>query len=75
MFNLLAVLGLPGLISPMTVDPAVLTRDYPFMIGMTLAFFAFTYGFSGTPRLNRPEGGLLLSGFIAYLVILYLGNR
>ncbi len=75
MFNLLAVLGLPGLISPMMVDPAVLTRDYPFMIGMTLAFFAFTYGFSGTPRLNRPEGGLLLSGFIAYLVILYLGNR
>lgn len=75
MFNLLAVLGLPGLISPMTVDPAVLTRDYPFMIGMTLAFFAFTYGFSGTPRLNWPEGGLILSGFIAYLVILYLGNR
>ena len=75
MFNLLAVLGLPGLIMPMAVDPAVLTRDYPYMIGITLAFFAFSYGFSRPSRLNRLSGGLLLSGFIAYLVILYLGQR
>jgi len=70
-FNLLAVLGLPGLLNPGPVDSAVLTRDYPVMIGLTLALFVMAYGFRGPGRLNRIEGTLLVSAFVAYQTLLY----
>lgn len=71
MFNLLAVLGIPGLITPHTLDPAVLTRDFPFMIGFTIAMFIMAYGFKDSGRINRFEGGLLVTGYIVYMVVLY----
>jgi len=72
-FNLLAVLGLPGLIGPGPFDPAVLNRDFPFMIGSALVFVAMAYGFKGPGRINRIEGALLLAGFAGYLLWLGLG--
>ncbi len=71
MFNLLAVLGLPAVIAPMQLEAAVLTRDYPFMIGLSIALFTVAYGFRGEGRINRFEGGLLLLAYIAYMTILY----
>ncbi len=71
MFNILAVLGLPGLIAPHTLDPAVLTRDFPWMIGLSIALFVFAYGFRGEGRINRWEGLLLLCSYFVYLGILY----
>lgn len=71
MFNLLVVFGLPGLISPHTLDAAVLTRDFPFMIGLSIALFAVAYGFRGDGRITRIEGGLLLVTYFAYLGTLY----
>ena len=70
-FNLLAVLGLPGLLNPGPVATAVLIRDYPVMIGLTLALFVMAYGFRGPGRLNRIEGALLLTAFVAYQTLLY----
>ena len=71
-FNLLAVLGLPGLLSPGPVDAGVLTRDYPVMIGLTVALFIMAYGFRGRPgRLNRIEGALLITAFAGYQTLLY----
>lgn len=67
MFNLLAVLALPGLILPSTLDAAVMLRDFPIMIGLTIALFAMAYGFRGPGRINRIEGALLLTAFIAYM--------
>ncbi|VAX11935.1 Inner membrane protein YrbG, predicted calcium/sodium:proton antiporter [hydrothermal vent metagenome] len=71
MFNLLAVLGLPGLIAPHVLDPAVLTRDFPWMIGLSIALFIFAYGFRGEGRINRWEGLLLLCSYFVYLGVLY----
>lgn len=71
MFNLLVVFGIPGLMSPHVIDPAVLERDFPFMIGFSIALFAMAYGFKGEGRINRYEGGLLLGGYITYMVVLY----
>ena len=71
MFNLLAVLGLPAIISPMPLDGAVLSRDYPFMIGLSIALFTMAYGFRGDGRVNRVEGGLLLLSYIVYMTVLY----
>jgi len=71
MFNLLVVFGIPGLMSPHTIDSAILERDFPFMIGLSIALFMTAYGFKGEGRINRYEGGLLLGGYIAYMVVLY----
>ena len=41
MFNTLAVVGIAGAISPMTVEPEVFTRDVPVMVSLTLLLFVF----------------------------------
>jgi len=67
MFNLLAVVGIAGVIAPMqSITPEVLTRDWPTMVAMTAALFVMAYGFRGEGRINRFEGLLLLLSFIAY---------
>ena len=71
MFNLLVVFGIPGLMSPSIIDPAVLNRDFPIMIGLSIALFIMAYGFKGQGRINRFEGGLLLGGYTAYMAVLY----
>lgn len=71
MFNLLAVLGMPGVIHPNVTPAAVLSRDFPTMIGLTVALFIMGYGFLKPGHITRAEGGLLLVGYIAYLGILY----
>ena len=71
MFNLLVVFGIPGLMSPHVIDASILERDFPFMIGLSIALFLMAYGFKGQGRINRFEGSLLLGGYTAYMVILY----
>ena len=73
-FNLLAVLGLPGLINPEAIDAEVLTRDFPVMVGLTLALFVMAYGFRGPGRINRFEGTLLVLGFCGYQSLLYFST-
>ena len=72
MFNLLPVLALPGLISPGLIDPAVLTRDYPVMLGLSIAVFFMALGMRGPGWINRAEGGLLLAAFCGYQWLLFL---
>lgn len=71
MFNMLVVFGIPGLMSPHTLDSAILERDFPFMIGLSIALFVMAYGFKGEGRINRVEGSLLLGCYIAYMAVLY----
>lgn len=70
LFNTLTVVGIAGLISPMAVDPEILRRDIAVMAGLTIVLFIFAYGFRGPGRINRIEGALLLSAFIAYTTYL-----
>ncbi|MFC0268333.1 calcium/sodium antiporter [Kushneria aurantia] len=62
-FNTLAVVGLAGVVHPISVGSEVLIRDWPIMAALTLLLFVFCL--SGR-RINRPEGGVLLTIFIAY---------
>lgn len=71
MFNLLGVMGLPGLIKPFSFHESALTRDYAVMFVFCVALFVMSYGFKRPGRINRLEGGVLLSGFIAYMIVLY----
>jgi len=67
MFNLLAVVGIAGVISPVPqLSAEVLTRDWPVMMAMTVALFVMAYGFRGPGRINRIEGSLLIFAFIGY---------
>jgi cation:H+ antiporter len=65
-WNLLAVLGIPGLLAPGAVPAEVISRDMPVMLALTLALFVMGYSAKTHGTINRLEGGLLLASFIAY---------
>ena len=71
MFNLLGVLGIPGLFGAVTLDEHVLSRDYPVMLGLSILLFIFAYGFKGAGRLNRIEGSILFACYLVYLIVIY----
>ncbi len=67
MFNTLAVVGIAGAISPMSVGPDVLTRDVLLMSVLTVSLFIIGIPHSGRlGRINRFEGAGLLACYIAY---------
>ncbi len=66
MFNCLAVIGPAAAIHPAAFTPAMLGLHLPVMIALTLVLFALTYNFTGTGRISRAEGVILLSVFIGY---------
>ena len=71
MFNLLAVLALPGIIAPGDIAIEAMHRDFPFMVVLSVALLATAYGFRGPGRIYRWEGGTLLVAFCGYQTFLY----
>ena len=65
-YNLLAVLGVAAIIHPTGFDEAVLSRDFPVMIVLTIALFAMAFGTGEKGRITRVEGLALLLVFIGY---------
>ncbi|MBV1908522.1 MAG: calcium/sodium antiporter [Kangiellaceae bacterium] len=66
-FNLLAVLGIPGLINGAILEPEVLHLDYALMFGLTVVVSIMAWGRKNSPgEITRLEGGILLTCFIAY---------
>ncbi|MEL0081814.1 MAG: calcium/sodium antiporter [Gammaproteobacteria bacterium] len=72
MFNLLAVIGVAGLIAPTPIESAMLLRDYPLMLLLSLALYLLARGSRmSAGKIGRIPGGLLLLVFIGYEVWLY----
>ena len=71
MFNLLAVIGIAGIINPGEFPADALDRDFPIMLVLTVVLFIMAYGLRGPGKINRIEGAILLAGFVAYQYILY----
>ncbi len=69
-FNLVAVMAVPGLIAPIGMDLIVLQRDYAVMLGLTLTLMAFAL-WQKPPSISRLEGALLAFAYAAYLALLY----
>jgi cation:H+ antiporter len=69
LFNLLAVLGVAGVVSPsgIAVSPQVLHFDLPVMVAVAIACLPIF--FTGS-RISRREGALFLGGYIAYTAYL-----
>lgn len=71
LFNTLAVVGLAGVIHPMSVGPEVFFRDMLVIAVLTLSLFVIGYGFRGRGgRINRFEGAALLCCYIGYTAYL-----
>ncbi|TMP85990.1 calcium/sodium antiporter [Pseudoalteromonas ruthenica] len=66
MFNILAVIGIAGAIEPFGLGADIFYRDWGVMLVLTLALLIMAYGIGRQGRINRAEGGLLLSGYLAY---------
>lgn len=67
LFNVLGVLGITSLVSPLPVSPALIDGDGWWMLGITLALFPIMVTGS---RIARWEGGALLAGYGVYLWLL-----
>jgi len=70
-FNLLAVLPIPGIIAPLVIDSAVIERDYMTMLGLTIGLvliIALSYRRGTIPRFT---GIILLAAYVAYMALLY----
>jgi len=70
-FNTLAVMGIPGLIYPSTLDAGVLERDIPVVLVLNIALIMMVYGCREHGLINRVEGAVLLVCFVSYQVSLY----
>ncbi|MFX3658099.1 MAG: calcium/sodium antiporter [bacterium] len=64
-FNLLGILGVSALLQPLPVHERILAVDQWVMLGAAVLLLIFLH--TGR-RLSRFEGGLLLAGYLAYLV-------
>ena len=67
LFNTLAVVGLAGVIHPLSFEKEILYRDVLVMLVLTVSLFAFGYSRKGVPKISRWGGGLLLLSYIAYV--------
>jgi cation:H+ antiporter len=71
LFNILAVLGITGVVSPIAVSDGALGFDLPFMLAVAIACLPiFADGFV----LRRWQGAVFLSYYVAYLVWLGLDS-
>lgn len=69
--NIVAVLAVPALITPVGLEIHVLWRDYGMMAALTLLLVLFAYGFGSRPIITRFEGGVMALAWIGYNVLLY----
>jgi cation:H+ antiporter len=70
MYNLLAIMGLVGVVAPIPVPPQILTFDLWFMLLVTATLLAFLLLRRG---LSRPVGAVFLAAFVAYTAAQYYG--
>jgi cation:H+ antiporter len=67
MFNLLAVMSIPGIVGPEQLEPAVITRDYPVMTFMTVLLAVAI--FFGRKRVKSTDGHSYLGRIVGTLFV------
>jgi cation:H+ antiporter len=72
LFNSLAVIGLPALLTDFSIDSHAIIRDLPVVGGLTILLLCFSrFPVSSTQSLSRLKGFLLLCCFVIYQLYLY----
>lgn len=72
LFNALAVVGIAGVIRPMTVESIFLPRDFATGFLLTILLWIFAFGIRNTANISKKEGGILLLTYIGYTAYLLL---
>jgi cation:H+ antiporter len=67
LFNILGILGLSAMVSPLPVLPELVASDCWWMLGVTLLLFPLLFT---RQRVSRWEGAVLLAVYAAYLWLL-----
>lgn len=72
-FNLFIILGIAGLIAPLTVQSSSVWKEIPFsfLAALILLFLANNYFISGTSGLSAVDGIILLTLFGAFLYYVF----
>ncbi|MCR9673741.1 calcium/sodium antiporter [Vibrio alginolyticus] len=68
-FNILAVMGIPGIINPSVLSEYAMGRDFWVMLGVSLLLVAMCLGKSRS--ISRIEGAILFACFLGYQVYLF----
>jgi len=76
LFNLLAVLAIPGIIAPPDIELTSLYRDYGLMCALTigLALICLINHLSNRNQIGKFAGIVFLSSYIIYLTVLYIDS-
>jgi cation:H+ antiporter len=64
--NICLILGISGLIIPVTIDPKTVKKELYWMMAASVLFWIF--GFGG--KINHLEGAILFSGIVAFTLIM-----
>jgi cation:H+ antiporter len=70
-FNVLFILGLSALISPLLISRQLIRQDVPLMVGVSVV--AAVMAFNGS--INRIEALILVAGLISYTAFLFYQGR
>lgn len=70
--NILAVLSVPALLKPTTLDGFFVIFDYGAMLGFTVFLALFAYGVGSTREITRAKGIALIAGYIGFYCVLGL---
>lgn len=73
LFNTLAVVGVAGVIRPLTAPPHMFERDFAAMGLLTVSLFLLGFGWRGPGKINRIEGAVLLTAYLGYMFLLLRG--
>ena len=71
LFNTVGVLAIPGIIMPFEIPNEVMSRDYPFMLVLTVLLFITSYKFKKEGTINRFEGLIMIAALCVYLYLLF----
>jgi cation:H+ antiporter len=69
--NILAVLAVPALVSPIDIPEVVLWRDGSMLLALTMLLVFFAYGINSRRLITRFEGAILVLAWSGYNFILY----
>ncbi|WGY47956.1 calcium/sodium antiporter [Vibrio sp. ABG19] len=69
-FNILAVMGLPGILNPSVLSEHAMGRDFWVMLAVSVLLLMMALGKSRS--INRIEGTILFVAFLAYQIYLFM---
>lgn len=69
-FNILAVMAIPGLLNPSAISEYAMSRDYYIMLVLSIMLLVFALGKSRS--INRIEGAVFLLCYIGYQSYLFI---